>query len=119
MPPGVVESYLDSVVTHDWARLSTLLRDDILRVGPYGDTYSGRADYVGFLEGLMPTLPGYSMSVQAVTYTGGGQRAFAELMETVTVDGKPHVTPEVLVFDIDADGLIAHIAIYIQRHGRA
>jgi hypothetical protein len=40
-----------------------------------------------------------------------------ELTETIDTGAGPIVTPEALVFDLDADGRIAHIAIYIQRLG--
>jgi hypothetical protein len=32
--------------------------------------------------------------------------------------GAPVETPEALVFDLDDEGLIAHIAIYVQQPGR-
>jgi hypothetical protein len=44
--------------------------------------------------------------------------AFAELSETVELDGKPMRTPEVLVFALDADGLIARVEVFIQTPGR-
>jgi hypothetical protein len=34
--------------------------------------------------------------------------------ETVEVDGKPMVTPEVLVFDVTGDGRIGRVEIFIQ-----
>ena len=40
-----------------------------------------------------------------------------ELTEVVEIGGSPLETPEALVFDLDDDGRIAHIAIYIQRLG--
>ncbi len=110
--PGVVERYLQVIRAHDWAGLGECVTDDVVRVGPFGDTYRGRDEYVAWVAKLMPTLPGYSMDVRRVVYAG--DIAFAELSETVTVDGAPHVTPEVLVFDL-ADDRIAHIAIYLQR----
>jgi len=70
---------------------------------------------VSFLSSLMPTLPGYRMDVSRVTYVDGGRRAFAELSETVSVDGAPLVTPEVLVLDIDGSGLIGRITIYTRK----
>jgi hypothetical protein len=48
-----------------------------------------------------------------VTYASDA-RAFAELSETVQADGKPMVTPEVLVFALAGDGRIARVDIYIQ-----
>ncbi len=112
---GIVERYLQAVVGHDWKALESCLAEDVVRIGPFGDTYSPREPYVAFLAGLMPGLPGYSMRVDRVTYAG--RRVFAELSETVEVDGAPLETPEALVFDLDDQGLIARIGIYIQRRG--
>ena len=41
-------------------------------------------------------------------------RLYAELTETVQVDGKPMVTPEVLVFELTEDSRIARVEIFIQ-----
>jgi ketosteroid isomerase-like protein len=111
----VVENYLAAVVAHDWDALRGCLRDDVVRIGPYRDEYRGRDEYVAFLSGLMPTLPGYSMDIARVTYTDEGRLAFAELAETVTVDGSPLRTEESLVFELDGDReRISHIDIYIK-----
>lgn len=114
---GIVGRYLAAVTSHRWADLESCLAEDVVRVGPYGDTYEGRPGYVRFLSELMPTLPGYSMAVTRISYGPDGASAVAELSETVEMEGKPHVTPEALVFDLDGDGLISHISIYIQRPG--
>lgn len=111
----VVESYLDAIARQDWARLREVVVDDVVRIGPYGDTYEGATAYVEFLAALMPTLPGYSMDIARVTYVDGGRRAVAELAETVTVDGAPLVTPEVLVFDLAEDGRVARVEIFTRR----
>ena len=111
---GIVEDYLDAVATQDWPRMGAAMRDDVVRIGPFGDVYKGKAPYVEFLSALMPTLPGYSMDVARVTYVDGG-RVIAELSETVTMDGSPVVTPEVLLFDLDDDGRIARIEIFTRR----
>ena len=112
---NVVEEYLDAVATHDWDRLRAAVTDDVVRTGPFGDVYSGREAYVGFLSKLMPTLPDYSMDVARVTYVDDGRRAFAELSETMTLQGALVRTPEVLVFDLDANGQIARIEIFTRR----
>ncbi|MGH9031840.1 MAG: nuclear transport factor 2 family protein [Acidimicrobiia bacterium] len=109
----VVEQYLAAVVGHDWQTLRTCVTDDVVRVGPYGDRYEGRDAYLAFLADTMPRLRRYEMQVDRVTYLGD-RRALAELSETVEMDGKPVRTPEALVFDLDADGRIARIEIYIQ-----
>jgi hypothetical protein len=115
MSARAVEGYLEAVANQDWERLRASVRDDIVREGPFGDVYSGVDAYVDFLSALMPKLVGYAMDVARVTYVDDGRRAYAELSETVELDGTPTVTPEVLVFDLDADGLIAHVAIYTRR----
>jgi hypothetical protein len=115
MVTGVVEGYLAAVATQDWNGLRAAVRDDIVRVGPYGDTYTGVESYVAFLSALMPTLPGYAMEISRVTYVDEGRRAFAELSETVEIEGRSTVTPEVLVFDLDESGLIARVEIYTRR----
>jgi hypothetical protein len=100
-------------VAHDWEALAGCLVEDVVRVGPFGDTYSPRGPYVEFLAGLMPSLPGYSMRVDRILYAGSV--AVAQLSETVALDGTPTETPETLVFDLAPDGRIARIGIYIQR----
>lgn len=117
MTGGVVENYLAAVVSHDWDALRGCLRDDVIRNGPFRDEYRGRDDYVGFLSDLMPTLSGYSMDITRVTYADSGRLAFAELAETVTVNGSPMRTEESLVFELDDDDgaqQIARIDIYIK-----
>jgi ketosteroid isomerase-like protein len=111
----VVERFLACMVDHDWRGLGACVTDDVVRVGPYGDTYCGRDDYVAFVSGLLPTLARYEMKVHRVVYTADERVSTAELSETVEVDGRMVVTPESLVFDIDDRGRIAHLAVYVQR----
>jgi len=103
----IVEQYLDAVTRHDWDALRALLRDDVVRVGPFHDEYRGRDAYVAFLAALMPTLPDYSMEVSRVTYMDG--LAFAELAENVAGTR----TDEALVFELDGER-IARIDIFIK-----
>jgi ketosteroid isomerase-like protein len=109
----VVERFLDRMAAHDWDAMSACVADDVVRVGPFGDTYEGRESYVAFVAGLLPTLAGYEMRVHRVV--AAGHVAVAELTETVELDGRPVVTPEALVFDVGGDGRIRHISIYVQR----
>lgn len=112
---SVVRAYLEAVAGHDWDTASGLLSDDVSRIGPFGDTYTGRASYLEFLAGVMPSLRGYRMDIERVIEGSGSRTAVAELTETVEVDGAALVTPEVLVFDVDADDLITSIRIYIRQ----
>jgi hypothetical protein len=111
----VVERYLERLVAHDWESMAACLAHDVVRVGPFGDTYTPRQPYVAFLAELMPALPGYAMRVDRVLAVG--PTVVVELTEVVEVGGSALETPEVLVFDLDGEGRIAHIAIYIQRRG--
>ena len=108
-----VERYLHAIASHDWATVGECLTDDVVRIGPYRDRYDGRADYLAFISELMPKLKGYAMKVERVTYASAAL-AFAELSETVERDGKPMVTPEVLVFALAGDGRIGRVEIFIQ-----
>jgi predicted ester cyclase len=103
----IVERYLDAVTRHDWDGVRRLLRDDVVRVGPFHDEYRGRDAYVEFLAAVMPTLPDYSMEISRVTYTD--RLAFAELVENVAGTR----TDEALVFELDGDR-IARIDIFIK-----
>jgi ketosteroid isomerase-like protein len=111
----VVETYLAAIVAHDWDTVGGLVADEVVRIGPYGDTFRGRDAYVSFLAGLMPTLEGYAMDLARVTYVDDGRRAFAELTEHVTLNGAPTVTAEVLVLTLDEEELISRIEIHIRQ----
>ena len=109
----IIERYLDAIASHDWDVVKECIADDIVRVGPYGDRYAGRDEYLAFIADLMPKLKSYAMDLDRVTYVSD-VRAYAELSETVEFDGKPMRTPEVLVFELDSDGGIARVDIFIQ-----
>ena len=110
---GIVERYLGAIAAHDWQVVDECIADDIVRVGPYGDRYAGRDEYTAFIAGLMPKLTGYRMELHRVTYASD-VLAFAELTETVDIEGKPTRTPEVLVFALDGARRIARVDIFIQ-----
>jgi hypothetical protein len=112
--PDVVESYLQAIVAHDWVGLADTLTPDVVRTGPYFDVFEGRDAYLAFISKLMPTLPNYSMEIKSISYVDNDRRAYAELAETVDVNGAPHTTPEVLVFEIN-DNRIGAVDIFIKR----
>ena len=98
---------------HDWDGMAACLADDpFVRVGPYLDEYTSKAEYVAYISAMLPTLPGYSMDVTRVTYAD--DVAYAELSETVDDGGVPLRTPECLVFGLDATGLISRVEVFIQ-----
>ena len=110
---GVVERYLAAVASQDWDAFGACVTDDVHRIGPFGDEYQGKGPYTAFLRGLMPTLAGYRMEVDRVV--DHGSTAFAELTETIEMDGRLVRTPECLVFDLAPGDRIRRIAIYIRQ----
>lgn len=112
---SVVTAYLEALAGHDWEGARACLDPDVVRIGPFGDTYTPREPYLAFLADLMPQLPGYRLRIDRVV--AAGDTVTAELTETVASgDGTPVDTPEALVFDLER-GRITRIAIYIQRLG--
>ena len=107
----VVERYLAAIASHDWDALRDCVIEDVVRIGPYLDRYEGREAYVAFIADTMPRLRDYKMEVTRVTYAGD-RLAFAELSETVAGVR----TAEALVFELDGDGRIAHIEVFIQSN---
>ncbi|HEY7946557.1 MAG TPA: nuclear transport factor 2 family protein [Acidimicrobiales bacterium] len=114
---SIVQRYLETMVAHDFDAMAACLAEDVVRVGPFGDTYTPRGPYVEMLAQLMPSLPGYSMRIDRVVELEKGRLVLVELTETVEMNGAPLATPEALVFELNPEGLIAHISIYIQTLG--
>ncbi len=100
-------------MTHDWAALTECLHPDVVRVGPFGDTYSPRGPYVEFLSSLLPTLVDYQLTVERVV--AHRSVVVVQLSEAMEIAGSRDVTREVLVFDTDGAASITRIDIFIQR----
>jgi hypothetical protein len=114
--PGssVANRYLRALARQDWDEVTSCLARDVARRGPFGDDFRGTAEYLPFLQSTMPSLPGYRMDIDRETALPDG-RIMVELRETIELDGHPLVTHECLVFDIDPDGLVGAISIYIRQ----
>lgn len=112
---AVVERFLNAMAAHDWDAMGACITDDVERIGPYGDVYRGRTAYMRFISGLLPTLDGYRMQIHRVVGGTDERTAMVELSETVEIDDRSILTEEGLVFDLEPDGRIRKITIYIQR----
>ena len=115
----LVERYLRAVASQDWPTVEACLAPTVVRRGPFGDDVEGREAYLELLRRTMPALPGYRMDLDRVTEAAGGAeagvtRVFAELRETVLVDGAALETEECLVFEVGAT--IEVVCIYIRRN---
>jgi predicted ester cyclase len=111
---AVATRYLQALARQDWDEVTGCLATEVIRHGPFGDDFNGATAYVSFLQRTMPSLPGYRMEVDRVTALGD-QRAMVELRETITPDSGALITHECLLFEIDADGLLREISVYIRQ----
>lgn len=111
----VVQRYLDAMAAADWKTLAATLAPDVERMGPYRDQFRGRDEYAAFLEDIIGSLAGYELVV--VDMIVDGNRVAVELNETCD-DGDARLrTDETVVFDV-RDGLIGHVAVYLQTSER-
>ena len=110
----VAVRYLRALSRQDWDEVTSCLAPEVHGRGPFGDDFTGVTTYVAYLRRTMPSLPGYRMEIDEVTPLGD-QRIMVELRETVDLEGTPLVTHERLVFDVDPDGLVAEIRVYIRQ----
>jgi ketosteroid isomerase-like protein len=108
-----VRRFLDRMTNGDGDAMAACVAEDVFRVGPYRDVKHGRVEYRDFLAETIEALDGYRMGVQRIW--SDGERAVAQLSETLNVDGRPRRTDEAVVFDIGADGLITRVEVYLQR----
>lgn len=111
-----VERYLDCLERHDWDGLAATVSDEVVRDGPFCDVVRGKGAYVGFLRGIVPTLPGYVLRVQRVTRAPGGI-VFVELSETFDVNGRATEYPECLLFETGDDDRIERVSVFMKTPG--
>ncbi len=111
----VVEDWIDAYGAQDWDRLATCFSPEgFTRVGPYADVISNRDEYISFLQRVVPTLKdSYRLLTERITYAGSV--AVGELIEHLEVDGKITDIPEVIVYDLDANGLIKKMRLFLQQ----
>ena len=116
---GVVEDFVSSYNARDWTRLAGCFSvDDFERIGPYVDVISDSAEYVAFLERVVPTLgDDYALTTDRVVYVPEEQLAYAQLIEHYVHDGEVRDTPEIIVFGTDDSGCIRRMRLYLQRPG--
>lgn len=109
-----LETYLEALGAQDWERLSATLAEEVHRTGPYLDVVRGREAYVAFLSRAVTSLPNYELRVTRIRELGPGS-ALVELSEILDVEGVRTEFPEALIFDLDQDGLISRVDIYIKQ----
>lgn len=114
----VVERYLECLAAHDWDGLADTIADEgLTREGPFCDVVEGKAHYVAYLRKVCTNLKGHRLDVQRVSHVDT-RVSYAELSETFEIDDVATTWPECILFERDADGLIARVSVFFkQRQG--
>ncbi len=116
-PVATVERYFDALRRRDFDALADTLAEDVCRIGPYRDEVRGRDAYLGFLADVLPTLPGHAIAVSRYHRVEDGS-VFAELEETVEVEGVPTAFPEAIRFGFDDARRIDAVDVYLKQPPR-
>ena len=116
---GAVEDYIAYYGTHQWEQLKGVFDvGDFKRVGPYLDVFTDVTAYVDFLEQVVPTMGAeYELRVERIIYAAGGNVVVAQLIEHLELDGEMTDIPETIVFDLNDEGLIRRMSLYLKQPG--
>lgn len=113
---GVVEQYISALDAKDWEGVGATIADDSFeRVGPFCDVIGSKGGYVDFLERVVSALEQYHLRIRRLV--GSDNAVYAEVNESFLLDGALADFPEVLVFDLAADGRIQRVQVYMMRPG--
>jgi SnoaL-like protein len=113
---GAVERYLEALAAHDWEALGrTLTSGEFERIGPFADVISDKGRYIEFLANVLSSMANYRLPIRRITTRKNV--VLAEINESFELGGKPMDFPEALIFDLDEDGLIKRVQVYLMRPG--
>jgi len=108
----IVERFFSHLTAREWNDLGTILDQEVLRIGPFGDQLTGRQVYLDFLRATVPT--DYGNDVLRVIGTPDGRSASAKVTEHLRYGEEELHLDEAYSFDIGEDGLICRVEIYWQ-----
>jgi len=113
--PSAIETvarYFSCLTAREWSRLGTVLSEEVVRIGPFGDRLSGREAYLDFLRGTVPTE--YGNDVARIIGAPDGSAAFATVTEHLRYGEQEFHLDEAYAFELDNEGLICRVVIYWQ-----
>jgi hypothetical protein len=115
---GAVEDYITYYGARQWQQLRTVFDHlDFKRTG-YNDLFTDADKYVDFLEEIVPTFGAdYQLEIERIVYTPGEKVAFAQFVEHLELKGAMTDIPETIIFDLNDDGLIRRMSLYIKQPG--
>ena len=112
-----VEEYLSALSDRSWDRLATALADEgLVRNGPFVDVIEGKQAYVEFLRRVCSPFDAYRIDVHRLSRSGD-RIVFAEIDEVIDWNGAVNSYPEVLLFELDEQGLIRYVSVFMKRPG--
>jgi hypothetical protein len=90
---------------------------DFKRTG-YNDLFTDVDKYVDFLEEIVPTMGAdYALETERIVYAPGEKVAFGQFIEHLEVKGVMTDIPETIVFDLNDEGLIRRMSLYLKQPG--
>src|SRR5579871_5839731 len=111
---GAVEDYLKTLSDRNWDALPSVFSDTgLVRSGPFDDVIEGRDAYVSFLREVCSPFDSYRLDVHRISRSGD-RIVFAEIDEVISGAG---AFPEVLLFELDEDGKIRYVSVFMKRPG--
>ena len=114
MTPSTTETvarFFAHLTAREWNRLGTVLSEEVVRIGPFGDRLSGRD-----LFGLPPRHRADGLPQRRCPdhRCPDGSAAFATVTEHLRYDDQEFHLDEAYSFDLDEDGRICRVEIYWQ-----
>jgi SnoaL-like domain len=109
---GPVERYFEYLSARDWPALAGVVAPDVVRVGPLGDTVSGRDGYLELLARSVPAR--YGNDVQRIVYAPDRTSAFARVTEHLAYPDRELHLEEAYSFTFDEARTITRVEVFWQ-----
>jgi hypothetical protein len=115
---GAVEDHFSYYGALQWQQLRTVFDHSDFKRSGYNDLFTDADKYVDFLEEMVPTFGAdYQLETERIVYTPGEEVAFAQFVEHLELKGVMTEIPETIIFDLNDDGLIWRMSLYIKQPG--
>jgi limonene-1,2-epoxide hydrolase len=114
---SAVEDYLKALSEREWGRLpEVFVEEGLVRSGPFADVIYGTDAYVSFLREVCSPFESYGLDVHRISRSGD-RIVFAEIDEVIGRNGATDSFPEVLLFELDEEGKIRYVSVFMKRPG--